>query len=153
MQGTTSSTPVIIPSRDDVIFIGNPDDLGRSSIIHFDPTTSRSITFATLATVGAWAADASNFYLSNGIDIVVFDLENLTLRCLMPRIFWSGGVELQPVERTEEIRTSSGARAKKRDEMQITNIYLDHNRMIVRSLYGASLVFDTKKLGVENRIQ
>lgn len=140
MQGTTTSAPVIIPNRDDVIFIGNPDNLGRSSIIHFDPATSHSVTLAVLPAIAAWAVDDSYFYISNGVDIMVFDLSDLTLKCLMPRIFWTGG-GLRPVEPA----------AGESDKMKITKIYLDRNRMIVRTLYGASLVFDTKKLGDDIR--
>lgn len=137
MQGTTTSTPVIIPNRDDVIFIGNPDNVGRSSIIHFDPATSRSATLAILPAIAAWAADDSYFYISNGVDIMVFDLSDLTLKCLMPRIFLTG---------------SDGVPAGgESDKIKITKIYLDRNRMIVRTLYGVSLVFDTKKLGDDIR--
>jgi len=141
MQGTTTSTPVIIPNRDDVIYIGNPDNLGRSSIIHFDPATSRSATLAILPAIAAWAADDSYFYISNGVDIMVFDLSDLTLKCLMPRIFWTGSDGLRSIE-------SAGGES---DKMKITKIYLDRNKMIVRTLYGASLVFDTKKLGDDMR--
>jgi len=153
MQGTTTSTPVIIPNRDDVIFIGNPDDLGRSSIIHFDPVTSRSVTLATLPVVGAWAVDDSFFYISNGMDIMIFDLADMTLKCLMPRIFWTGSDGLQLVEPTEKRRPDSGAPAGRRssNEMKITKIYLDRNRMIVRTLYGMSLVFDTP-MSAEQRV-
>jgi len=141
MQGTTTSTPVIIPNRDDVIFIGNPDNLGRSSIIHFNPVTSRSTTLAILPTIAAWAVDDAYFYISNGVDILVFDLSDLTLKSLMPRIFWTGSDGLRSVE---------PARGEN-DKMKITNIYLDRNKMIVRTLYGVSLVFDTKKLGEDIR--
>ncbi len=143
MQGTTTSTPVIIPNRDDVIFIGNPDNLGRSSIIHFDPATSRSATLAILPAIAAWAADDSYFYISNGMDIMVFDLSDLTLKCLMPRIFWTGG-GLRPVELTEQRLPGRGApraapaERRSSNEMKITKIYLDRNRMIVRTLYGVS---------------
>jgi hypothetical protein len=154
MQGTTTSTPVIIPNRNDVFFIGNPDDLGRSSIIHFDPATSRSVTLATLPAAGAWAVDESYFYISNGMDIMIFDLSDLTLKCLMPKIFWTGSDGLQPVKLAEAKGASSGAPAERRssNEMKITKIYLDRNRMIVRTLYGASLVFDTKKIGDEKQV-
>jgi uncharacterized protein len=136
MQGTTTSTPVIFPNRDDVIFIGNPDNLGRSSIIYFDPATSRSATLAILPAITAWAADDSYFYISNGVDIMVFDLSDLSLKCLIPRIFWTSSDGLRPVE-------PAGGESEK---MKITKIYLDRNKMIVRTLYGVSLVFDTKKL-------
>jgi len=139
MQGTSTPTPVIIPDRDDVVFIGNPDNLGRLSIIHFDPATSRSTTLAILPTIAAWVVDDSYFYVSNGVDLMVFDLSDMTLKSLMPRIFWTGSDGLHSVAAAES------------NKMKITKIYLDRDRMIVRTLYGATLVFDAKKLKEDMR--
>lgn len=136
MQGTTTSTPVTNPNRDDVIFFGNPDDLGRISIVRFDPVTSRSVTLAILPAIAAWASDDSSLYISNGVDIMIFDLSDLTLKSLMPRIFWTGSDGLRSV----------WPAGNENDKMKITKIYLDRNRMIVRTLYGVSLVFNTKKI-------
>jgi len=135
MQGTSSSTPLAIPNKDEVIFIGNPDDVRRLSLIRFDPVTSQSVTFAILPTITAWAIDDKNFYVSNGVDIMIFDLSSFALKSVMPRILWNDGNEIRPVSGTLAATILS-------NERRITNIYIDQGRMIVRSLYGVSRVFD-----------
>jgi hypothetical protein len=135
MQGTSNSTPIPVPNKDDVIFIGNPDDIGRLSLIHFDPVTSNSVTFAVLPTIAAWAIDINNIYVSNGVDILIFDLANFALKSVMPRIFWNDGNESRPASGTLAATILSNERA-------ITNIYIDQGKMIVRTLYGTSRAFD-----------
>lgn len=135
MQGTSSSTPIAVPSKDEVIFIGNPDDIGRLSLIRFDPATSQSVTFAVLPAISAWAIDDKNFYVSNGVDIMIFDLSNFALNRVMPRIFWNDENETRPASGTLAATIRS-------NERRITNIYIDRGRMIVRTLYGTSRVFD-----------
>ena len=146
MQGTSSSTPIAIPNKDEVIFIGNPDDIGRLSLIRFDPVTSQSVTFAILPTIAAWAIDDKNFYVSNGVDIMTFNLANLALTKVMPRVFQSeesvfnaDSAQHQP---TSGAPAAAPAYRHSSNEIRITNIYLDQGRMIVRTLYGTSRVFD-----------
>lgn len=126
MQGTSSSTPIAIPNKDEVIFVGNPDDIGRLSLIRFDPVTSKGVTFAVLPTVAAWAIDDKNFYVSNGVDILIFNLANFTLTKVIPSIF----------------QAAAPAAKYFNNDAKINNIYLDQGRMIVRTLNGTSSVFD-----------
>jgi hypothetical protein len=135
MQGTSNSSPIAVPGKDEVIFIGNPDDIGRLSLIRFDPVTSQSIIFAVLPVVSAWAIDDKNFYVSNGVDIMIFDLSNFVLKKIMPRIFWNDENETRPANGTHAATIMS-------NERRITNIYIDRGRMIVRTLYGTSHVFN-----------
>ncbi len=66
---------------------------------------------------------------------MIFDLSSFALKSVMPRIFGNGENEIRPVSGTLVVTILS-------NERQITNIYIDRGRMIVRSLYGASRVFD-----------
>lgn len=135
MQGTSISTPIAIPNKDEVIFIGNPDDMRRLSLIRFDPVTSESLTFAVLPSISSWAIDDKSFYVSNGMDIMIFDLSNFVLKEVIPRIFWNDENETRPASGTHAATIMS-------NERRITNIYIDRGRMIVRTLYGTSYVFD-----------
>jgi hypothetical protein len=129
MQGTLSATVLVAPHRDDVVFVGNRDSLGRNSLTHFDPVTSRRKTIAVLPTIAAYAIDDDNLAVSNGVDVFIFSLADLALTKLMPRIFGDG--------------PKDGGKARK--ENSIVAIYIDSGRMLARAFNGKTLVFDLTK--------
>ncbi len=121
MAGTSSSTAIPIPNRDDLIFMGQPDDLGHISLLYFDPIQNKKITFAVLPKIVNWAVNDYVFCVSNGIGVFIFNVRNLKLIEVIPKVFEDN---------------SKG---------EINGLYVDDGRLIVRSLYGSAAVFGIQK--------
>lgn len=122
VMSDTSSDMVSVPGTDHVIFIGERDDFGRTSLIDFAPLSGKSKKFAVIPDLGARVADSSGIYVSNGADVLVFDAGTLNLIGVLPRTF----------------------RKNWRDrEGTIANLYLDQGRLFVRTFGGTTYVFDT----------
>lgn len=120
------TTAIPVPAQDEVIFIGQPDNLGRISVAHFNPASSQNAIFAMLPEITAWAVDDKGFYVSNGVDILVFSLNDFSLRKVIPRVIAGGWKD-----------NGNGV-----DKNGITKIYFDNHTMIVRTLYGTSVVYN-----------
>ena len=113
---------VVIPGSDRIVLLGETDDNSRRPLVYFDPVRGISRTFAMLPKLGAWAIDESGFYVSNGSDILVFDLNTFSLREVWPRTLRDNWQE---------------------NDSSISGLYVHRKDLIVRTDGGTTYLFPT----------